>query len=298
MSQVSTVLLNWNSGEDTLECLGSLEQIACTGWEHQVIVVDNGSTDDSPEQIERAFPWVDLVRNGENLGFTGGMNRGIARALEQGADFVVLLNNDTILEADAHDRLVQHAQTHENVGAVAPLIRYYDDPGIWHAGARIIRPFGRVESLLETRAAQPYRVELFTGCCVLLPRRILETIGAFDERYFIYHEDSDLSLRVAAAGHDLWVVPDSVIYHKVSRTFGGPQSPNSLYYTVRNNLLLIREHSLGWAERACGYFYMGVLTLKMSMNVFTRRFPRKRESFSALGEGWADFSRARWGQRG
>jgi GT2 family glycosyltransferase len=297
MTRVATILVNWNNGDDTLECLDSLQRLERTGWDHDILVVDNGSTDGSPEEIERRFPSVIVERNARNLGFTGGNNRGIEVALERAADYVVLLNNDTVIEPGAYDLLIRHAAGRAGLGAVTPLIRYYDDSGVWHAGARMIRPFGRVTALYEPASAEPHRIELFTACCVMFPRAVLERVGTFDDRYFIYQEDTDLAMRIGAAGYELWIVPDAVVYHKVSRSFGGAQSPTSLYYTVRNNLLLIRSRIRSGPERALGYTYVAVLTAKISLNAFTRRFPRKRETFAALADGWMDFARGRWGQR-
>jgi len=297
MTRATTVVLNWNGGEDTAECLDSLTGVVTDGWSHRILVVDNGSTDGSIEGIERCFPGVDVVRNGLNLGFTGGVNRGIEEAVRGGADYVVLLNNDTVVEPDSIGKLISHAEAQGGEAIVTPVIRTLGEGEIWYAGIRLIRPFGRPESIRAVRGPDPYPVEIFTGCCVVLPVAVLERIGRFDDRYFAYYEDVDLSVRAAAAGVRCWVVPAALVHHKVSRVFGSARAPHSLYYTVRNNLLFIRERSAGFPERLAGSLYMVVLSVKMIFNVLVRPHGSRMDSVRAIAQGWGDFIRRRWGKR-
>lgn len=296
--RIATIILNWNSAPDTLECLDSVIKAEMGAHDHEIVVVDNASTDGSADEIASRFPQVNLVRNPANQGFAGGVNRGFEWALEREADFVILLNNDAVIEPDAFSRMVEFAITEDNVGAVTPLIRYYDDEReVWHAGARVIRPFGRIQPFDQALSSRPHRVQVFTACCVLIPRGVLEQIGTFDERFFIYLEDTDLALRIHEAGYDTWLLPEATVYHKVSRSFGGDQSPNALYYAVRNNLLLIKERSAHGLERLCGYGYMAALSAKIFLNIVTRGLPQKQATASAVVQGWSDFMQSRWSQR-
>jgi GT2 family glycosyltransferase len=298
MTKVATVILTWNGREDTLECLASVVRSEHRGWENHVVVVDNSSADGTAEAVEAAFPDVVVIRNADNIGFAEGNNQGIEWAVEHGMDYVLLLNNDTVVEPSAFARLVREAERRPEAGAVMPLIRFYAARDtVWYAGGDWVEPYGRMQAWTQPSAERPYRTQLFTACCVLIPVRVLEEVGQLDPRFFIYFEDVDLALRFAEAGYETWVVPDAVIYHKVSNSNGGPVSPFALYYQVRNNLLLIRERNVHPSRRAWGYLYMIALSTKIGMNLLYRPIPRKLAVAGAISGAWADFLRQRWGKR-
>jgi hypothetical protein len=282
MTKVAAVVLSWNGREDTLACLRSLE-----GEHADVIVVDNASDDGTAEAITGA----EVIRNERNLGYAGGMNVGIRRALERGADAVLLLNNDVEIEPGAIDALVAAAA---GTGAVCPVVVLADDPArIWYAGARFDPRRGYNGPMLTDALESVTETERICGAAVLMPREALEEVGTFNEQLFAYAEDADWSLRARERGLRLLVVPESRVRHKVSASTGGEGSPDALYYSIRNLLTVCERHApLGvvgtWRRRlvAIGAFLAQALA-----------GGQRREGVKAIREGWRDFRRARYGPR-
>ncbi len=279
--KVAAVVLSWNGKEDTLACLRSLE-----GEDADVIVVDNASEDGTADAVTGA----EVIRNDRNLGYAGGMNVGIARALERGADAVLLLNNDVEVEPGAIGALVAAA---DGAGAVCPVIVFADDPQrIWYSGARFDPRRGYNGRHRTDEPSALRETERICGAAVLVPRKTLERVGVFDEGLFAYVEDADWSLRAREAGLDLVVEPRSRVRHKVSASTGGEGSDSALYYSTRNTLAVCERHApLGrvgsWRRRAV------VLLAHAGQAVLARR-PRR---IGAVLEGYRDFRRGVVGPR-
>lgn len=254
MKLATVVVLNWNGLEDTRSLLRTLERCRVPeGWRLEVIVVDNGSSDGSVGALGREFPAVELVALGENRRFAGGNNAGLARALERGADAVMLLNNDTEADPGLVERLLLALDQHPGAGAVAPLI-YFAAPSdrIWYAGGRLVPALGLAAHRgLRSRDDGRFRsVEdtgYLTGCCLLATREAWERVGPLDERYFIYAEDADWCLRARAQGLRLLFVPTARLWHKVSASAGG-ESAWKIYQRLRANLALFARHARGAAR--------------------------------------------------
>lgn len=241
--KVAIIIVNWNGKADTLECLFSLGED--TYQNKQIIVVDNGSTDDSVSVIRAAYPVVTVLETGANLGFTGGNNVGIDYALKQGADYVFLLNNDTTVEPDALIALVEAAEVDLSYGLLTPVIHYFDTPAeAWFAGSQMNLARGvafQDNHNIPERNQPPHAIPWACGCAMLVRSEVIKRVGGFDDRYFLNWEDADLSVRIRAQGHILGIVPQARIYHKVGRSF--QRSGTGQYYYVRNNLLLVSLHS-------------------------------------------------------
>lgn len=294
---VVTIILNWNGKQDSLECLKSLQNIKHPGWNHQILMVDNGSSDGSVGIIKKNFPSVTLIENSENRGFSAANNQALEWAAKNGMDLAILLNNDTVVTEEAFDLLVKLFKVSNKIGAVIPLIKYYNSSQVWYAGGKFVRPFGRVEAMSKIVSSKPYPVEIFSGCCVLFPMEVLSEVGLFDERYFLYLEDTDLSLRLGQKGYKIWLVPQAVVYHKVSQSSGGNRAPNPIYYQVRNNLLLTRDYSQNLFECLLGLLYMTALSVKIWLNLFLYGLPNKKAVSLSLFQAWRDFIRKKWGKR-
>ncbi len=222
---VFIILVNWNGKDVTLDCLASLQRISYAN--HRVVVVDNASADGSVDEISRRFPSVQLLKMRENLRFAGGNNAGMRHALDQGAEMILLLNNDTTVAMGFLEPLVSAMQASNDIGMVTPKILYASDPSrIWFAGARISFWTGTMKHL-GIRAVDdgsfdiPGPTDYATGCCVLIKRTIVEQVGMLDESFFMYGEDADWSMRVRRAGMRLLYVPSSSVWHKVSLSSGG-----------------------------------------------------------------------------
>jgi len=294
--RVTAVILSWNGRDDTLACLRSLRR--ATYSRLSIVVVDNGSTDGGPEAVAAEFPDHRLVSLGENRGFAGGVNAGVDTALGDGADAVLLLNNDATVEPGFLEPLVDAACT-GGVGAACAQILDSATGRIWYAGATYDprrghqgRHTGYGDPPLPPETA-PYETERACGGAMLVPRAALEAIGSLDETLFAYAEDVEWSLRARRAGRRILVVPASVVHHRVSASTGGAASPDSLYYALRNGLVV--------AERCAATGSLGRLRRRVvATAAFTAqalRAPRRREGLRAVRQGLRDARRHRLGPR-
>ena len=253
MKTVTAIVLNWNGLADTRVLLPTLARCRVpAGWRLRTLVVDNGSTDGSADRLRAEFPEVELLALGENRRFAGGNNEGLRRALGAADDAVMLLNNDTECEAGLIENLIAALEADPKAGAAAPLI-YFGPPSerIWYAGARCVPALGLTQhrGLRQLDRGQYRAIEptgYLTGCCVLAWREVWTRVGLLDERYFIYAEDADWSLRARAAGFRLLFVPGARLWHKVSAS-SGDASPWKIYQRLRANLSLFARHARGLA---------------------------------------------------
>ena len=212
-SNVALILLNWHGARDTIACLDSLASLDYPNY--RVLVVDNGSMDDSVARIRAAHPEVPILETGRNIGFSGGCNVGIRRALEEGADYIWLLNNDTTVDPQALTAMVAVAEANPGLGAVGSVLYYLDSPKDIQAwgGGRVCFWSGRARHLLNPVPSA--RLHYLTAASVLLRRRALEEIGLLDENtFFMYWEDTDLSFRLRKAGWGLAVADESIVLHR------------------------------------------------------------------------------------
>lgn len=247
-SRCAVVILNWNGLADTLECVRS-----CLALEQPVpsiLVVDNDSSDGSPEALRAAFAGnesVTVLDSGANLGFAGGNNVGIRHALEQGAEYVWLLNNDTVVDPAALCALVRAAESDPAVGVWGSKIYYHDRPDvIWYAGAWIDPLIGWTHHLGQGEPdAGQYdgvrRTGYVTGCSLLVSKTVIDAIGLMDERYFLYWEEVDWCYRARERGWECAVEPASRLWHKVSASASSNRRLQ-VRYEMRNRLIFHRRH--------------------------------------------------------
>jgi GT2 family glycosyltransferase len=219
--QVYTVVLTFNHYADTRECLESLKKL---DYENMtLVVVDNGSSDGTPDRVRSDFPDVQLIETGRNLGVPWGFNVGFSHALRAGAEYILMLNNDTIIDPAMLRHLLQAAQDDPHAGVMVPKVLYYDDPEvIWSAGGRH-RSFPPAHVILgqnHPSAAfdKPFYLEYALSCGLLIHRRAFEKAGLFDPGYFFFFDDWDFSHRVRAHGLHIIFVPDAKMWHKVSKS--------------------------------------------------------------------------------
>jgi GT2 family glycosyltransferase len=295
-SHVVVVVVAWNGRDDTLGCLESLER---TTWDALTIVlVDNGSTDGTSEAVQGRFPDVVIVRNERNLGFGEGNNTGIAAALAHGADHVLVLNNDTVVDGDLFGYLVEAARTHPDAAALCPLIYYADAPDvIWYAGADFDprRGFGDPQTGYGERDrgqhAVARRVGRASGAAMLIPRPALERVGLFDGDLFLQLEDVEWSLRARQAGYSLWLVPAAHVWHKVSRASGGEHAALTAYYETRNRLVVCSRYLPLEGLRAASR----EVRIVAAQLAHARRASRPVRNARAVFAGWRDYRRRRLG---
>ncbi len=249
MRGISIVVLNWNNYADTKECLTSLSQV--TDPDVEIILVDNGSQDGSGERLKSEFPQVKLIANKENLGFTGGNNVGIKYALAQGRKYILLLNNDTVVEPDFLSKLLKSAQADPQVGVLSPKIMFFDQPQkIWFVGGSfrsfLKKPYHPYYGELDNgqNENRPTETGWVSGCCMLVKSEVFTKIGLLDEDYFNNYEDADFCWRAKQAGYKILLVPEAKIYHKFAASVGGKFSPFYTYFRTRNNLCVFPFYSI------------------------------------------------------
>jgi len=288
---VWAVVLAHNQLRYTRECLTSL--LALDPPADRVVLVDNGSTDGTPERVRAEFSSVEVLALGENRYFAGGVNAGIARALEGGAGSVLILNNDVVLERGALGILRAALEADGSRGAVSPKLFFYDAPErIWFAGGIVSRGFAllrhrgvhqRVGSFED--GARP--IDYVSGAAALFSRRALTTVGLLDPDFVIYVEDADWSARARAAGLALWYDPAARGWHHVSVTSGGGLTPLKAYFRLRSGALYLTRHAKSW-ERPLAWSAYGVWTLALlARSALRSDFASGR----ALLLGFLDFTR-------
>lgn len=258
MKHVSVVILNWNGWVDTIECLKTLEKVVLSHISLQILIVDNASTNDSIKEIDsyiRNKPQISLIKNNTNLGFAGGNNVGIKKALELKADYIMVLNNDTLVDKNLIKALVDFMEDHPEAGAVSPKMYFAEGfefhktrysknelgKVIWYAGGDIDwnNVYGVNHGVDEVDTGQfnePRETTFASGACLFLRSSVVRAVGMFDERYFLYLEDTDLCMRIRRAGFSIYFVPDGFLWHKVSQSSSIGSNLND-YFITRNRLL-------------------------------------------------------------
>jgi GT2 family glycosyltransferase/protoporphyrinogen oxidase len=220
---VYAVILTFNHYDDTRECLESLQK---TEYENlTILVVDNGSSDGTPDNVRADFPDVKVIETGRNLGVPWGYNVGFSHALGAGADYILMLNNDTVVAPEMLRHLVDEAQADPDAGILMPKILYYDDPDVvWSVGGRY-RTFPPAHVILGQDDSsdvfeKPLYLEYALSCGLLIHRRAFEKAGLFDPGYFFFFDDWDFSERVRTHGLHITLAPEAKMWHKVSKSTG------------------------------------------------------------------------------
>jgi GT2 family glycosyltransferase len=285
MTALAAVVLNWNGGEDTLAALASLDGV-------DTICVDNGSSDGSDRAVEERFPSVELLRTGANLGFAGGNNAGIRRALERGAELVLLLNNDAVAGPGLVDALARAAAARPDAGLLACTI-LHEDGSVQYAGASFAARLGysgRVSTAVPPGLTDVARAD---GAALAVTRTAVERAGLLDESLFLYVEDVEWSLRVRAAGLAVVLVPDARVRHRGSAASGGAASTTNLYYDTRNTIAVCERYApLRPGLRA---LRRGVVVGAHLLQALAH--PARRDAMRAVVAGWRDARAGRLGQR-
>lgn len=242
--RVIAVVLNWNNLPDTLECVASLRSSEYPKLD--VWVVDNDSDEDPTQALGQQYPGVRVVRNAGNLGYGGGNNAGLSLAIQEGAAYILLMNNDAIVAPDMIRRLVAVMEDDPRVGFATPRVFYYDRPTevYWDGGTIDWETGDTPHDSGKLPLSGDVRQSEWLDACVLLARVIaIHDVGPLDERYFLYFEDTEWTLRAARRGWINAVVLPAQAWHKVSRTTGGIDNPAVRFYYIRNKYLFITEHS-------------------------------------------------------
>lgn len=241
---VAILVLNWNNPIDTLACLASVQALDYPNA--TTLVVDNGSTDDSVARIRSAFPTVTVLETGENLGYAGGNNVGLRAAMAADPKYVLVLNNDVTIAADALTLLVEAMEADACVGIAGPAV-FYASPSdkVFAIGSRISWRRASIEHLAEgTPQKRPLHPDFLVGCALCVRREVLDGVGLLDPAYYLNWEDVEWCVRIDRQGWAVRVVPEAKVWHGVSASIG-KASPQNTYYMTRNALLFFSRNAPG-----------------------------------------------------
>lgn len=245
MKKVYVIIVNYNNYNDTIECVKSLKKVNYTNF--HIVIVDNNSSNDSVKKLKKALSTCRIIELNENLGFAGGNNEGIKYALDSGAEYVLLLNNDTLVKSDFLINMMSEFED-DLVGMVGSKIMYYSDKNrIWFGGGKIDWfKFIGVNIGMKEVDSKCYNnrceVDFISGCCMLIKSSVFKVVGLLPEEYFMYYEDVDFCVKVRKSGFKLIYQPSSVIYHKVSISSGGENSIFSIKFMTRNKLVFMKKY--------------------------------------------------------
>lgn len=263
MKKVFISIINFNGSRNTRECLESIDNLNMTGIDLNVVVIDNAS--EEKLNLEDSFlknASLEIILNDKNLGFSGGHNLGIKYAFSKDAEYVVILNNDTILDKDLVYELLNALDKDAKIGIVSPKIyfakgsefhkgRYKSEElghVFWYAGGdmdwgNVIGKHRGVDEVDKGQYDKQEEVNFSSGCCMLIRKEVLEKVGFFNEKYFLYYEDNDFSQRVKKAGYKIEYAPKAVLWHKNAGSVGGSGSELQDYYITRNRLLFGMDYA-------------------------------------------------------
>lgn len=236
-----TILINYNGLSDTIDCIKSINSAT---YKTQILVVDNASDENEIEKIKANFQDVICMQNENNSGFAEGNNIGFRYAMEHGADYVLLLNNDTIIDNEMISFLIEKA---DSKTICVPQMLYFSEPNkIWYGGGNINKITGNIKTDCYNEIDKGNQVSHYcsfaTGCCMLIPMEIIKKIGGLKKEYFMYCEDTEFCIRAMENQYKILYVPEAKLWHKVSASTGGAGSAHSIYYSSRNRLYYIQEH--------------------------------------------------------
>ena len=256
--KIAVIVLNYKGLEETLECLESERRCVRGNYDVETIVVENGSDDGSLEALSKIND-IHLVANDKNLGFSGGMNSGIRYALKRDADYIIILNNDTIVDKNLIVNLAKSAGSFDIVSPkiyFAPGFEFHKDrykeadlgKVIWYAGGsidwqNILGIHTGVDQIDKGQFAKSKEINFATGACMLIKKEVFEKIGLFDEKYFLYLEDMDLCVRAKIKGLKIIFSPKAILWHKNAVSAGGSGSSLQDYYFTRNRLLFAFKYA-------------------------------------------------------
>lgn len=281
---VSIVTINYNQLTHTVELLNSLKNVDYPNIE--VIVVDNNSKEDPTQTLHSKSPSTLLVKSEVNLGFAGGNNLGLKKAK---GDYILLLNNDTEVKPDAISILVKFFETKAKAGICCPLILFHNSgETIQYAGSTSINALTGRNSRIGFKEKdrgqfkQPYETSFAHGAAMMIKKSVIDQVGPMPELYFLYYEELDWCEKIKNNGYEIYVVPESKIYHKESMSTG-KDSTLKTYYLTRNRLLFMRRNTRGIPKLIFILFFVLIAIPKQFLKFVLRgKFSHAKELIKAL----------------
>jgi len=275
---VFILVLNYNAGETLSACLQSLFHLEYPIF--RIVVIDNNSTDGSFERMKERYSQVHFIRNSENVGFARGINVGIRFALDQRAEYIWLINPDATVSARSLHTLVELLERNAHVGMASPLILSPTHRRVWFGGGRIDWLRMRAVHTKPRSRAIPFETGFLSGCALLVKSPVFRIVGLFDERFFLYYEDTDLSLRAKRAGFPIVVHPGATVVHSEESR----KNPEKTYWLVRSGLFFFRKNTPFLGQP----FFWGAFVARRVWNALRITFGANKAALS-VRDAFRDF---------
>jgi len=242
---VAIIIVNWNGKQDTIDCIESFKKQNYPNY--KIILVDNGSTDHSAEEIKEKFEAVIVIQTGSNLGYGGGANKGIQYALDKGFKYIFPINNDLVADENLLNELVRVGERDGGIGIISPKLLWYNDPAtICAIGGKIdfnfFLQFPKHLVNIPDDGKYSNEMEIDATGIFMIKESVIRNVGMFDTKFFLYLEDFDWCIRTRNAGYKIVCVPSALMWHKGTASGGNKYTPRSVYYNTRNRFLLARKH--------------------------------------------------------
>lgn len=285
MEKIMIILLNYNNYKDTIECINSIKQNTSeNNFKYEIVVVDNKSTNESLSELKK-IEGITLIQASENAGFSAGNNIGIKYAIKNKSEYILLLNNDTIITKNSINKMFLELKKHTDIEIISARIMYWDNKNLinccggeidYFKGTAVI--YGKGKEYKEANQEFTY-TKFVTGCCMLMKTSLVEEIGFLPEEYFMYYEDVDFCAKVQQKGYKIGVCLSSIIYHKESAASGGGESPFAIEWNTRNRIIFINKYKCyGILTKLFFYSTRIIVGIKYKLK-------HKRESLKALKKG-------------
>jgi GT2 family glycosyltransferase len=296
LCKLGIVIVNYNGSKLTIDCINSLQKSTFTDF--QVYIVDNGSKEEEIEMLKsycNKQTMVTLFDTKVNNGIATGNNIGVAAALKGKCKYIMLLNNDTIVDEAMVEILVNKAEQGNRL--CTPVMFYFDEPNkIWCAGGKLNRMKGMTAHFFENQYIEDVKleekeVEYVPTCCLLIESSLFEEMGNFDANYFLYYDDTDFIYRLNKKGYKIQFVPSAKLWHKVSSSSGGAESKLSVYYLNRNRFYFIRKNFTGLQKVIAMSFTYGTRFIKMINPRNRKTIYEAVKDYHESKMGWKDISK-------
>lgn len=283
MNKLYIILLNYNGFDDTVECINSIKECE-KKLDYEIVIVDNCSTDNSYDKLKKIKD-ITLIKSDYNNGFAAGNNIGIKYALDNNAEYVLLLNNDTIDTTDALYMLQKKIESDPDVGAISSRIMYYDNKELinfnggsinWFKGTVVMN--NNKKKYIENQSDYFY-CEYLIGCCMLIRTSIFNKTDLLPEEYFMYYEDVDFCVKIINSGYKLAVYEKPYIYHKTSSSSGGEGSPFAIEWNTRNRLLFMKKYN--FKIKSYLFFYLTRIIIGLKY-LFTGKFKQLKAMIKGI----------------
>lgn len=294
--KITIIILHWNNYTDTLSCLASVAELDYDNY--QVVVIDNGSSNNSAAIIADAHPDIKILVAKKNLGYTGGNNMGIEFAIQDGCDFVWLLNDDVTVAPNSLSALVGVAITNPKVGFLGPKVYMHEDRQRFLSCGGIIDNYWHprllgIGELDKGQYDDTSEVDYLSGCALLVSQETIQAIGMLDDDFFAYHEDIEWCYRGKRANLKVVFVPEAKVWHPDTQKRDG-NSPLVTYYISRNSLIFAKKNSLGIKVQM--RLLMSYLRTLLSWTL-RPKWRNKHRQRDALWQALLDFARGQFGHK-